>query len=79
MEGLKERNTGSSIDRGQTEEHRLTVGYGCGAARKAPPQILLQGKWLERAGFSTGDKVTVDCRMGLLTITKYEPEPDTGI
>ena len=44
----------------------------------APPQILLQGRWLERAGFNAGDKITVDCQQGRLVITKDEPEADTG-
>ena len=44
----------------------------------APPQILLQGRWLERAGFNAGDKITVNCQQGRLVITKDEPEVDTG-
>ena len=43
----------------------------------APPQILLQGRWLERAGFNAGDKITVDCQQGRFVITKDEPEADT--
>ncbi len=43
----------------------------------APPQILLQGRWLERAGFNTGDKITVDCQQGRFVITKDESEADT--
>lgn len=37
------------------EERRLTVYKGRGAFKEAPPQILLQGRWLERAGFNTGE------------------------
>ena len=59
------------------EERKLTVRYGCGVFKNAPPQILLQGKWLERAGFSIGDKITVSCQMGQLIITKDEPEADS--
>ena len=44
------------------EERRMTVYKGRGAFKEAPPQILLQGKWLERAGFNIGDKITVDCQ-----------------
>ena len=43
----------------------------------APPQILLQGRWLELAGFNTGDKITVDCQQGRLVITKDDPKADT--
>ncbi len=43
----------------------------------APPQILLQGRWLERAGFNTGDKITVDCQQGRFVITKDDPKADT--
>lgn len=49
------------------EERRLTVYKGRVAFKKAPPQILLQGKWLERAGFNAGDKNTVDCQQGGLS------------
>ena len=77
MGKLEERITENSIDYFKMEERKLTVHYGCGAFKKAPPQILLQGKWLERAGFSTGDKITVNCQMGQLIITKDELEADT--
>jgi len=46
------------------EERKLTVYYGRGAFKEAPPQILLQGKWLERAGFTAGDKIMVKCQQG---------------
>ena len=59
------------------EERRMTVYKGRGAFKEAPPQILLQGRWLERAGFNAGDKITVDCQQGWLVITKDEPEADT--
>ncbi len=58
------------------EERKLTVYYGRGAFKEVPPQILLQGKWLERAGFTAGDKITVKCQQGQLIIAKDEPEPD---
>ena len=59
------------------EERKLTVYYGRGAYKAAPPQILLQGKWLERAGFSAGDKITVKCQQGQLVITKDEAGADS--
>ena len=54
------------------DDRKLTVYNGRGAFKKSPPQILLQGKWLEQAGFSAGDKITVKCQQGQLIITKNE-------
>ncbi len=59
------------------EERRLTVYYGRGEYKKVPPQILLQGRWLEWAGFNAGDKITVECQQGRLVITKDESKADT--
>ena len=59
------------------EERKLIVYYGRGAFPKKPPQIILQGKWLELAGFSTGDKITVNCQQEQLIITKDKPEKNT--
>ncbi len=55
-------------------DRKLTVYYGRGDFKKAPPQIVLQGKWLEQTGFSTGDKITVKCQRGRLVITKVKTE-----
>ena len=52
------------------DDRKLTVYNGRGAFKKSPPQILLQGNWLEQAGFSAGDKITVKCQQGQLIITK---------
>ena len=60
------------------KERKMTASKGRGAFKEAPPQILLQGRWLEQAGFNAGDKITVDCRQGQLVITKDEPEANTG-
>ncbi len=54
------------------DDRKLTVCYGRGNYKQSPPQILLQGKWLEQAGFSAGDKITVKCQQGQLIITKTE-------
>ncbi len=51
------------------DDRKLTVCYGRGNYKQAPPQIVLQGKWLEQAGFSAGDKITVKCQQGQLIIT----------
>ena len=42
---------------------------------KCVPAIILQGKWLEQYGFSTGRFISVECEDGKLTITPREPEP----
>ena len=68
--------TGSG-EGGRMDDRKLTVYNGRGAFKKSPPQILLQGNWLEQAGFSAGDKITVKCQQGRLVITKNEPESDT--
>ena len=60
------------------KERKMTVYKGRGAFKEAPPQILLQGRWLERTGFNAGGKITVDCQQGWLVITKDKPEADTG-
>lgn len=60
------------------EERRMTVYKGRGAYKEALPQIVLQGRWLKRAGFNTGDKITMDCQQGRLIIIKNEPKADTG-
>ncbi|WP_347567714.1 SymE family type I addiction module toxin [Bacteroides acidifaciens] len=39
--------------------------------------MLLQGNWLEQAGFSAGDKITVKCQHGQLNITKNETRTDS--
>lgn len=52
------------------EEHKLTVYYERGVYKAAPPQILLQRKWLERAGFSAGDKIAMNASVRSVVITK---------
>ena len=49
------------------DDRKLTVCYGRGNYKQAPPQIVLQGKWLEQTGFSAGDKITVKCQQGQRT------------
>lgn len=61
--------TGSG-EGGQMDDRKLTVYYSHGAFKKTTSQILLQGKWLEQAGFTAGDKITVKCQQGQLIITK---------
>lgn len=63
---------------GRMDDRKLTIYNGRGAFKKSPPQILLQGNWLEKAGFSVGDKITVKCQQGQLTITKDEIRADSG-
>ena len=67
--------TGSG-EGGRMDDRKLTVCYGRGNYKQSPPQILLQGKWLEQAGFSAGDKITVKCQQGQLIIIKNEPSAE---
>ena len=62
---------------GRMDDRKLTVCYGRGNYKQSPPQILLQGKWLEQAGFSAGDKITVKCQQGQLIITKNGTRADS--
>lgn len=57
------------------KERKMTVYKGRGAFKEAPPQILLQGRWLEQAGFNAGDKITVDCRQGSLSLQRTSRKP----
>lgn len=40
------------------------------------PTILLKGKWLEEAGFSSGEYVEVTCEGDSLTLTKTTPQEE---
>lgn len=62
---------------GRMDDRKLTVCYGRGNYKQSPLQILLQGKWLEQAGFSAGDKITVKCQQGQLIITKNGTRADS--
>ena len=73
---LKSMPTGSG-EGGRMDDRKLTVCYGRGNYKQSPPQILLQGKWLEQAGFSAGDKITVKCQQGQLIITKNGTRADS--
>ncbi|WDD97166.1 SymE family type I addiction module toxin [Thalassomonas actiniarum] len=46
---------------------------------KLEPCIVLQGKWLEQAGFSIGEKVTVTVNKGELAITASQVLPDIAV
>lgn len=36
----------------------------------SPPEIILKGKWLEKAGFGHGDTVKVIVHQNTITLTK---------
>lgn len=55
------------------EQRKLTVYSGSGKNYTAIPQIILQGQWLGKIGFSIGDKIIVDCQLDKITITKEPP------
>ena len=51
------------------KERKLTVNYLYSNGNKKPyPFIRLQGRWLERLGFSVGDKVIVSTGEGVIVI-----------
>ncbi len=37
---------------------------------KPTPTIILKGQWLEQFGFGAGEKISVLCEEGKLTVTK---------
>ena len=66
-----------SREGGRMDDRKLTVYNGRGAFKKSPPQILLQGNWLEKTGFSVGDKITMKSQKGQLIIIKDEVRTDS--
>ena len=44
------------------ERRKMKVYYGRGRDYRRLPQIILKGLWLERMGFSVGDRLMVDCQ-----------------
>ncbi|MBR1634775.1 MAG: SymE family type I addiction module toxin [Lachnospiraceae bacterium] len=40
------------------------------------PQIKLEGLWLAASGFDVGDRISVACEDGRLTISRYDTETD---
>lgn len=53
----------------KNENRNLKVYELCGYNNKPMPQIRIQGKWLQKCGFSIGDYVSVQCKRGKLIIT----------
>lgn len=55
------------------KEYRdLNVYEQSGKNYKPTSTIMLKGKWLEELGFLMGDKLSVKCEDGRLTITKAD-------
>ena len=52
------------------EYRKMKVYEQSGYNYQNTPTIVLKGKWLQELGFSMGDKVSVKCEDGRLTITK---------
>ena len=48
----------------------MKVCEASGYKYKPVPSIVLKGQWLGDLGFEAGDAVSVECRQGVLTITK---------
>lgn len=61
------------------ERRKLKVYYRRGRNYRRQPQIILKGLWLERKGFSVGDRLTVDCQPGRVVVTREGADPDNGI
>lgn len=57
-----------------SETRKVKVTYRS-SHDKYVPAIILQGKWLEQYGFSTGTFISVECEDGKLIITPRKPEP----
>ena len=55
-------------------ERKITVYKGSTKDHTPVPRITLQGQWLDSIGFSIGDRLTVKCEPGRLTIEKSEIE-----
>lgn len=51
-------------------ERKLKVYKGTTKDYDLIPRISLQGQWLEKLGFSIGDRLTVTCRQGEIVILK---------
>lgn len=60
-------------EEGYMEERKITVYKGSTKDYTPVPRITLQGQWLASIGFSIGDRLTVKCEPGRLTIVKDEP------
>ena len=52
------------------EERMMTVYRGSTKDYEPVPKITIQGKWLEKIGFSIGDRLLVVCEENGLTISK---------
>ena len=57
-------------------ERKVTVYKGSTKDHTPVPRITLQGQWLGSIGFSIGDRLTVKCEQGRLTIEKSGPEAE---
>lgn len=53
------------------KEHRkLKVVEQSGYKYNPTPTIILKGQWLKEIGFNAGDKVSVECSQGKISIIK---------
>ena len=52
------------------EQRTITIYRGSGKNYTPIPQIIIQGQWLQKLGFSIGDKVTIDYQQDRLVIAK---------
>lgn len=55
------------------KEHRELKVYGAsGKNYKPTPQIRLQGEWLKEFEFDIGTPINVECRGGVILITRAD-------
>ena len=52
------------------EQRTITIYRGSGKNYTPIPQIIIQGQWLQKLGFSIGDKVTIDYQQDRLVIAR---------
>jgi hypothetical protein len=56
----------------------LATGWFRNHVSKDAPWLNVSGKWLEKAGFRTGDQVAIEVSEGKLIITKAQGDGVTG-
>ena len=71
MAGMTETREEESYGR-----KKITVYKGSTKDHTPVPRITLQGQWLDSIGFSIGERLTVKCEPGRLTIEKSEVETE---
>ena len=58
----------------QTSRQLKVYGFNRSSSKKAVPQLILSGIWIEQLGFQIGERVTITTRDRLLIIEPVEGE-----